>query len=444
VSYFRRLFFEISVALVAGLLFLPGLLGAATAAVYFTGWPSEQGGDQVGMGIALGLAGWLFISVAFLRGLARPEIAHGGVYEQLCVRLRSLRGQMEGIDAGTSPLQPQGHSDSSREAYQIALEHKCRLESALLSESSDSQRPTPPREFTSGFRWWFAFGYINLWRDVHRAEEALLEVQAPDELYVAALQDEARLAKATIESRDVLAAELRTLIDARREYAAQDKRTSGGQSGKGLANKRLKRRRTSDGESGKTLPDPFAMPRARAVVRAVRYALNQRRNELWDRLVHLRMLVLFSMIATGIVTYGLLALAVIQGVEETAVTAGIAFYLVGALVGLFGELYGTSRRRRGIVEDYGLSSARLLTVPLLAGIAAVGGVLLTRLGGTATSDELPTLAEIFSLQKYPFGLVISAIFGLTPGLLLDRLSQQTEDYKSELAQTARAPEVPAD
>jgi hypothetical protein len=132
------------------------------------------------------------------------------------------------------------------------------------------------------------------------------------------------------------------------------------------------------------------------------------------------------------------------------VTAAIAFYLVGAVVGLFGELYGTSRRRRGIVEDYGLSIARLLTVPLLAGIAAVGGVLLTRLSGTATSDGLPALAQIFSLQKYSFGLVIAAIFGLTPGLLLDRLSQQPEDYKKELAQTgagseeARTPELPAD
>jgi hypothetical protein len=136
------------------------------------------------------------------------------------------------------------------------------------------------------------------------------------------------------------------------------------------------------------------------------------------------------------VTYTLFALAVIQEVDEVSVTAGITFYLVGALVGLFGELYATYRRRRGIVGDYGLSAARLLTVPLLAGIAAVGGVVITRLSGTATAEGLPPLREIFSLRGYPFGLVIAAIFGLTPGLLLDRLSQQTESYKKELAETS--------
>ena len=51
--------------------------------------------------------------------------------------------------------------------------------------------------------------------------------------------------------------------------------------------------------------------------------------------------------------------------------------------------------------------------------------------------------EVFSLADYPFGIVIAAIFGLTPGLLLARLRQQTDEYKEELARTGTGGEKAA-
>ena len=124
--------------------------------------------------------------------------------------------------------------------------------------------------------------------------------------------------------------------------------------------------------------------------------------------------------------------------------AGMAFYLVGSVVGLFSEVYTRSRRLRGVSDDSGIEFVRLLTIPQLSGIAGVLGVVLTRLGGTATSSGTPTLADIFSLAAYPFGIVIAAIFGLTPGLLLARLRQQTDEYKEELARTGTGAEKPAE
>jgi hypothetical protein len=121
----------------------------------------------------------------------------------------------------------------------------------------------------------------------------------------------------------------------------------------------------------------------------------------------------------------------------------MAFYLVGSTVGLFSEVYTRSRRIRGVSDDIGLEFVRLLTVPQLSGIAGVLGVVLTRLGGTATASGTPSLDEVFSLTDYPFGIVVAAIFGLTPGLLLARLRQQTDEYKDELTRTGTGGEKPA-
>jgi formate-dependent nitrite reductase membrane component NrfD len=76
----------------------------------------------------------------------------------------------------------------------------------------------------------------------------------------------------------------------------------------------------------------------------------------------------------------------------------------------------------------------VLTIPVLSGIAAVGGVVITRLGGTAT-DMNVTLDQIFSLKDYPFGVIVAAIFGLTPGLLLERLRAETDAYKKQIVQS---------
>jgi hypothetical protein len=81
-----------------------------------------------------------------------------------------------------------------------------------------------------------------------------------------------------------------------------------------------------------------------------------------------------------------------------------------------------------------LALVRLLTIPVLSGIAAVLGVVLTRAG--SSSNGSVTLDQIFSLQNYPLGIVVAAVFGLTPGLLLERLRTQTNEYKEELMKSA--------
>ncbi len=82
-----------------------------------------------------------------------------------------------------------------------------------------------------------------------------------------------------------------------------------------------------------------------------------------------------------------------SGVPRPAFTSAIAYFLIGAPVGLFNRLYLDASTETA-VEDYGLSAARLLHTPLLCGLAAV--------------------------------------FGLTPSALISRLQSEAEKYKSDL------------
>ncbi len=181
----------------------------------------------------------------------------------------------------------------------------------------------------------------------------------------------------------------------------------------------------------------------------------------------------------GLITCALLTFAIIERASSDAIIAACAFFLVGAAVGLINRLYLDGQDTSG-VEDYGFTRARLMQTPLLSGMAALGGALLAALlplllnvsltqpaanGATTASfasgppvtgtigaatpaaiTALPAatavpraaasasqrLDDIFSLDRYPAALLLAAVFGLTPGLLINRLSQQAATYKSEI------------
>lgn len=91
------------------------------------------------------------------------------------------------------------------------------------------------------------------------------------------------------------------------------------------------------------------------------------------------------------------------------------------------------------VEDYGLTLARMYQTVLASGLAGVGGVVLMAIaietsGATGGSAPPKGLSDIFALGN-PGQLLIAAVFGLTPQLLIDRLSATADKYKEQLAAT---------
>ena len=162
---------------------------------------------------------------------------------------------------------------------------------------------------------------------------------------------------------------------------------------------------------------------------------------------------------TSIAAYVLLCVAILMDADPAMIVAATVFYLIGALVGLFSRLRSDAQTDQA-VEDYGLNTVRLVFTPLFSGLAAIGGVVLINLlpavqaqpvpdaaqaqltgqllQQATASDALINLSAIFNLRGNQFGLIVAAIFGLTPQLLLDRLLHSADQYKVELQSTEGA------
>jgi hypothetical protein len=78
-----------------------------------------------------------------------------------------------------------------------------------------------------------------------------------------------------------------------------------------------------------------------------------------------------------------------------------------------------------------------MLTPLLSGLAAVGGVLVTAmisstLSGTTVGAGGSAVWSVLNLKNQPIGLVLAAVFGFAPSLLIGSLQQQAAQMQSKL------------
>jgi hypothetical protein len=337
--------------------------------------------------------------------------------------------------------------------------------------------PSSGRQATGG-RWVLGTGFIDLWAHLHRAEEALFLVQPEAEVVGNGAIDEMRLKDSGIDNSTDYLDKLRWAVA-----------TLGG--GKYLSGSPPLPTLTEVDQT------PQAKHRARVILGGVRRVINEYRDARREGLVRARNQLLWTGTVTGLAAYTLLAMAVLTVPDgwagREAIIAAAAFFLVGAVVGLFDQLRRGSGTETAPEEDYGLARARLLYIPLLSGLAAVGGVLVTAMlygtlndtippneaaaatpapavvvaaaatpsatavpaaaatppagvreftpdvpaaGVREFTPDVPALDRVFDLQDNRFSLVIAAVFGLTPGLLVERLQNQATRYTSELQSTS--------
>lgn len=356
------------------------------------------------MGFGSGILAWGLFSL-LTRRYARADRANIRMFSELRQRLaaaeEALAVAREGAAAGA------GSELACREADR----HLTSLRAVLGSETQPA---------ASGPVWTLGAGYIAAWQRLHRAEEALLEVLPRDDVAAMAFYDAQRLEGSKIADRSRML---------RVAYAAV--------------------RALSPGLGGhlpsKPGEPPLQTQEARAVVRQSRRIINEYRDDAAAGLVTLRRRLTQSVVFTGLTAYLVLALAIVMAVPLSAIVAGAVFYLVGALIGLLARLRSEARlRREKEIDDYGVTSARMVHLALLSGMAGIAGVVLVGLlsgaslsevldpSGTGGTPTVQSLGRIFDLGTYPIGLVIAAIFGLTPELLLSRLSEQGESMRSAL------------
>lgn len=536
-------------ALIATAAILPGAAALTTVLIFLTTCtPSSEGKFAPFWGSGIAFLTWMILALFCLR-FADARYAIPSSFGELRQRLDQLKSRLKVV----CPEDGFPNNPCKQMAFIQANDHVQKIKDEF------EQRGMP---------WALARGYINAWTRLHRAEEAMIEFAPKESVIAGALNDVLRLQGSQIDHADDLIARLRQAVDVIDPSAGKYLQ-------KAAANPMppvIANEARNIGAGGGNIPPAAQIPpdnanvadasceaqaQARTVLRDVRNAINEFRDGRWNGLIVARNRLIATMIFTGMTAYLLLAIAIIAGAKQPAITAASTFYLVGATIGLLNQLRSLSQSDTA-VEDYGLSTARLITMPLFCGLAAIGGVFLMAMpqranfnspnispltittpaklatgfydkpyyqridatGGTppyhwsindkpadwiklqATGDLIamqpksaatfaasstaskktiaaknimvtaqvkdsagasvdksfflkfssptakyvenqpspraettPTvqpLEEIFNLHKNLFGLLLAAVFGLTPGLLFDRLHQQDEKVKADL------------
>jgi hypothetical protein len=160
---------------------------------------------------------------------------------------------------------------------------------------------------------------------------------------------------------------------------------------------------------------------ARADIRKVKSALHKFTNERWDGLVRARNQLMGTAFLTAFFTYILVIIAILANVPSVNTIDAMVFYFLGAIVGLFGRLFD-ERNADKVIDDYGLSTTRIIVTPLISGLAALVGILFV-----TTSSTIETIYKI-SLQN----LVFAAILGFAPNILINSLQSKSEEIKGQI------------
>lgn len=377
-------------------------------------------GAGVGAAIVVGI-----LYALVMRGHTAPDHINPRQYGELCER-------WSGLDARLRLLcpPPEGAAESRRVACEEAVAHRDYIAGELaIQQAGNGSAGSLPK--STGGRWVLGTGFLDLWGRLHDAEAALFALQGREQVCANALLDELRLMDSGMKHETALLARLRgaATILGGKEYLA----SATAAEDNGFA-------------ESTAAADGAPETEARLVLADIRRTINQVRDDSRAGLLRTRNQLMWTGLITGLVTYTLLGLAILIDSPPESIAAAAVFFLVGAVVGLFSQLRGSSSGTDTSGEDdFGLARARLTFVPILSGLAGIGGVLVMTLlypglnvplDVSQTVDKLPDLETVFDLDKNPFGLVLAAVFGLTPDLLINRLQGEADKYKADLESTS--------
>ncbi len=399
---------------------VPAAAATATVVLCLANWPDAGNrGLQLAIGLGLGLVVWMIAALLFGPEVTDVESASSETYEELRARVVALKARLVDVQATDEATRTPG-KEAIHEADELL---------GTLNEELGIHRGGRSR---SGYRWLVGHGYINAWSTLHQAEDKLLAVEPVSVVYATAVTNLDRLA-GTRSSAE--AAELTTQLKALLGIDGRANRSGDRE----VEHRELLTRLNHDW--------------ARALVRESAFLIHRAKNEAWDKIVKKRNQLFMALVLAISLTYAILALAVLADVTEKTLTAAVTFFLVGAVVGVFNALHLASTTRNIGVFDYGLAQMRLLVTPVASGIAALAGVVLTNYAGSfliagsvATNGgaATPAFDEIFNLGSNPTGLVVAAIFGLTPRLLLTRLRDQSDSYEQQIEELSLTSKQPAE
>lgn len=393
-------------ALVASSAAVPIVAAMITVAVYLAPFPTPLHlWIAVPLGAFITVIAWLLFAIPcrrFASAISANRCSYGNLINQLSdlrARLHVLDDRQQG-DSGASP----GNT------FKIAL-------AEARTWCDDIEWGLKCR----GLSWLLATGYINMWKLLHHAEEALIEIEPVEAVINKAVHDELCLQDSNINNGEVLLDKLRIAVKKLSLSATVY-----------LTKQPREQEASSNPESKGNPSQSDSEMEARAALREVRRTLNEYRDDLWEGLIRTRNRLMMIVTITGFLAYILLSISIVSDVPPLYVVAATIFFLVGAIVGLFNRLH-LETQVNSAVNDYGLSMARVIATPVLSGLAAVGSVLVITLLTGAIQNGLKLPDDITSVYIInPWHIVLAAVFGLTPNLLVSMLQQKAESYKSDI------------
>jgi hypothetical protein len=368
----------------------------ASGEASFNWWLNSSGTRAWVSGTLIAVAAWL-VAARVAHGVAAASTANQPEFARLQEVMLSIENRIESAPAAA--VDPADRETFRKEAR----------------EQLDAAKHELRKGARASTKWTTGAGYVEVLSRLHRADEALIRFDSAGSVIAGAQLDDSRVDGSRI-------AQSRKLLE--------------------IVATAVKQLETTPADST-----------ARASLARVRRTINDFRDDRRFALVRQKGTVTATAILMAATAYSLLGVAMIWGVGRSEIAAAAAFYLVGATVGVFAQLQSLARTRV-LEEDYGLRRVRLYQTPLFCGIAAVGGVVVTTMllaltpvptnsaSGPKPAENPPSLDKIFDLGEYPINILIAAIFGLTPSLLITRLHSAGEQYKADLKSTEAAEHPP--
>jgi len=371
---------------------LPVLIATAAVTIYLAGGQAISGVHSIALAGVVALIGWLILG-ALSQPFLTPSGANTYEYDQLRQRAEELWTRLD---------------------RQVPSDH---LEAWLVAP--DKQSLFSGR----GLQWISGNGYLTLWTKIHAAEEALILVEPTEAVLAEANRDALRLKDSEIPQRNELLNSLGIAVRTLNPAAFQ------------LHFGFL------PGEPAKSDPSR-SRDLARRMLKNVRQAINGYRQSMWDGLVRARIQFFKTLSATILLSALIVILLVARETDRRMVFVATVLFLVGSLVGLFARLRQLDAATN-LEEDFGLNTAHLLGSPILSGIAAVLGVLLVGLahvtvgslpiGAPSGSAAGSSMSGVLSFGTNPGSLIIAALFGLTPEILIMYFQSQANQFTKGLA-----------
>jgi hypothetical protein len=338
-------------------------------AVAFFTWLGPSNMVIIILGLIITLVLWLLIAIPCMR-FATAKDGRPSDYEGLKGEVRVLENRLKVVNEKDEATQDN------------ALEDKQARDIVLLDVKADVDYIND-RLKSKGLHW-LSTGYVSLWDRINKADEAIIDVLPCETVIESAKYEELRLTNSQVNNDDLLNPNLL-------EVAIN------------------------------TLSSNPNCSKARADIRKVKAALHNFTNQRWDGLVRARNQLMVTAFLTSLFTYILVIIAILAKVPSMNAVNAMVFYFLGAVVGLFGRLFD-ERNADKVIDDYGLSMARILVTPLISGLAALVGVLFV-----TTSSTIDTIYKI-NLQN----LVFAAVLGFAPNLLINTLRSKSEEIKGQI------------